>query len=99
MFTLRHLPLLTKQVSDITSRHCPTVGAARSLDHASPSSGDMDMKQSEFRRWLTAHGATFKEGRKHTRVYLQGRQSTLPRHPSHEIGDALRKAIIRQLGL
>ena len=61
--------------------------------------GAMDMKQSEFRRWLAARGAHFKEGSRHTRVYLGGRQSTLPRHPAHEIGDALRKAIIRQLGL
>lgn len=61
--------------------------------------GGMDMKQSEFRRWLAARGALFKEGSRHTRVYYGGRQSTLPRHPSHEIGEALRKAIIRQLGL
>lgn len=61
--------------------------------------GAMDMKQSEFRRWLALRGALFKEGSKHTRVYYRGRQSTLPRHPAHEIGEALRKAIIRQLGL
>jgi mRNA interferase HicA len=63
------------------------------------SQGDMAMKQREFRRWLALRGALFKEGSKHTRVYLGGRQSTLPRHPAHEIGEALRKAIIRQLGL
>ena len=57
------------------------------------------MKQSEFKRWLTAHGATFREGKKHLRVYLHGRQSTMPRHPSREIGEGLRKAIIKQLGL
>jgi mRNA interferase HicA len=57
------------------------------------------MKQSEFRRWLAARGAHFKEGRKHTKVYLRGRQTTLPRHPAAEIGEALRKAILRQLGL
>ncbi|WP_407637519.1 type II toxin-antitoxin system HicA family toxin [Cupriavidus taiwanensis] len=38
-------------------------------------------------------------GAKHVRVYLNGRQSTLPRHPSHEIGEGLRKAILKQLGL
>ncbi|MBB3014894.1 type II toxin-antitoxin system HicA family toxin [Cupriavidus alkaliphilus] len=32
-------------------------------------------------------------------VYLNGRQSTLPHHPSHEIGEGLRKAILKQLGL
>ena len=57
------------------------------------------MKQSEFKRWLAARGAIFKQGRKHLRVYLHGRQSTLPRHPSHEIGEGLRKAILRQLGV
>ena len=57
------------------------------------------MKQSEFKRWLEAHGAKFKQGKKHLKVYVGGRQSTLPRHPSHEIGEVLRKAIIKQLGL
>lgn len=57
------------------------------------------MKQSEFRRWLEAHGASFKNGSKHLKVYVGARQSTLPRHPSHEIGEALRKAIIKQLAL
>jgi mRNA interferase HicA len=57
------------------------------------------MKQSEFKRWLESHGAEFKQGKKHLKVYLGGKQSTLPRHPSHEIGEALRNAIIKQLGL
>lgn len=57
------------------------------------------MKQSEFKRWLESMGAHFKQGKKHLKVYVGGRQSTLPRHPSHEIGEALRKAIIKQLGL
>lgn len=57
------------------------------------------MKQNEFKRWLKSQGAQFRQGRKHLKVYLDGRQSTLPRHPSHEIGEALRKAIIKQLGL
>lgn len=57
------------------------------------------MKQSEFKRWLAAQGATFVEGSNHTKVYLNGKQSTLPRHGSHEIGEGLRKAILKQLGL
>lgn len=57
------------------------------------------MKQSEFKRWLQAQGATFKDGSKHTKVYLNGKQATLPRHPSHEIGEGLRKLIMKQLGL
>ena len=56
------------------------------------------MKLSEFARWLKAAGVTFKEGKKHTKLYLNGKQSTLPRHAA-EIGEGLRKAIIKQLGL
>lgn len=56
------------------------------------------MKHSEFRRWLAEQGATFKEGSKHTKVYLQGKQTTLPRHHG-DIGEGLRKAILKQLGL
>jgi mRNA interferase HicA len=57
------------------------------------------MKQSEFRRWLAEQGATFANGKRHLKVYLNGKQSTLPRHPSHEIGEGLRRQILKQLGL
>lgn len=57
------------------------------------------MKQSEFKRWLASKGATFKQGSSHLKVYLNGKQTTLPRHPSHEIGEGLRKAILKQLGI
>ncbi|WP_454763590.1 type II toxin-antitoxin system HicA family toxin [Cupriavidus campinensis] len=57
------------------------------------------MKQSEFKRWLAEQGCTFKEGSCHTRVYLNGRQSTLPRHPGQEMKTGLLKAIKRQLEL
>jgi len=57
------------------------------------------VKASEFRRWLAAQGATFKEGASHTKVYLHGKQTTLPRHGSQEIGEGLRRAILKQLGL
>jgi mRNA interferase HicA len=57
------------------------------------------MKVSEFRRLLESHGARFEEGAKHTKVYLNGRQTTLPRHPSQELGEGLRRAILKQLGL
>ncbi|ANN78895.1 type II toxin-antitoxin system HicA family toxin [Bordetella flabilis] len=57
------------------------------------------MKQSEFRRWLADQGATFKEGKGHTKVYFQGKQTTLPRHGSQEIGEGLRRTILKQLGL
>lgn len=57
------------------------------------------MKLSEFRRWLAEQGATFKEGSAHTKVYLNGRQTTLPRHGSQELGEGLRRAVLKQLGL
>lgn len=57
------------------------------------------MKVSEFKRWLAARGARFVEGGRHTKVYCNGRQTTLPRHPSHEIGEGLRRQILKQLGL
>lgn len=57
------------------------------------------MKQSEFKRWLADQGATFKEGAKHTKAFLNDKQTTLPRHPGHEIGEGLRQKILKQLGL
>jgi mRNA interferase HicA len=57
------------------------------------------VKQSEFKRWLAEQGATFKEGAGHTKVYLNGKQSTLPRHPGSELKEGTRKAILKQLGL
>ena len=57
------------------------------------------MKTSEFKRYLALKGATFAEGARHTKVYLDGRQSTLPRHGAQELGEGLRKAILRQLHL
>lgn len=57
------------------------------------------MKLAEFKRFLAGQGARFIEGTKHTKVYLNGKQTTLPRHPGQEIGEGLRKAILKQLGL
>ncbi|HYD58984.1 MAG TPA: type II toxin-antitoxin system HicA family toxin [Noviherbaspirillum sp.] len=57
------------------------------------------MKQSEFRRWLEAQGVETKDGSKHLKLYYQGKQTTLPRHPSHEIGEGLRQRILKQLGI
>lgn len=55
------------------------------------------MNTAGFKRELAAHGATFEEGKKHTKVYFKGRQSTIPRH--REIPDTLAKAILKQLGI
>lgn len=57
------------------------------------------MKISEFRRWLESQGVQTKEGANHTKLYLNGKQSTLPRHPSQELKEGTRKAILKQLGL
>lgn len=57
------------------------------------------MKQSAFRRWLERQGVEVKQGTNHLKLYYQGRQSVMPRHPNKEIGQGLRKAIIKQLGL
>ncbi|SOE48471.1 mRNA interferase HicA [Burkholderia sp. D7] len=57
------------------------------------------MKQSEFKRWLSKQGATFIDGTRHIKVYLNGWQTTLPRHPSQELSEPLRKAILKQLGI
>ena len=57
------------------------------------------MKIREFRRWLARYGATFKEGASHTKVYCNGKQTTLPRHQSQELGEGLRKQILKQLGI
>ncbi|MEO7128005.1 MAG: type II toxin-antitoxin system HicA family toxin [Rhodoferax sp.] len=56
------------------------------------------MKTSEFKRFLASKGARFVEGSKHTKVYLGSKQTMLPRH-SKEIGEGLRKSILRQLGI
>jgi mRNA interferase HicA len=42
---------------------------------------------------------TIKDGTKHWKLYYQGKQSTLPRHPGQELNENLRKAILKQLGL
>lgn len=57
------------------------------------------MKQSEFVRWLTKQGATFKDGTKHLKVYLNGKQTILPRHPAKELKQPLIDGVKKQLGL
>lgn len=57
------------------------------------------MKQSEFRRWLESLGVETRQGTNHLKLYYQGLQSTMPRHPSKEIGVDLRKRILKQLGI
>ncbi|WP_323842593.1 MULTISPECIES: type II toxin-antitoxin system HicA family toxin [unclassified Moraxella] len=53
------------------------------------------MKYSDLIKLLREQGATFKEGSKHTKVYLNGKQSTIPRH--REVKETTAKGIIKQL--
>lgn len=53
------------------------------------------MKTAELQRMLKGLGATFKQGSKHTKVYLNGSQTTIPRHT--EIPDLLVAKILKQL--
>jgi mRNA interferase HicA len=57
------------------------------------------LKQAEFVKWLAEQGATFKQGGKHLKVYLNGKQTTIPRHPGKEIDNNFAKAIKKQLDL
>ena len=53
------------------------------------------MKRRDLIKFLSELCAEFKEGGKHTKVYLNDKQSTIPRHT--EIDDYLVKAIKKQL--
>ena len=55
------------------------------------------MNTEQFKRQLLVLGATFKQGSKHTKVYLNGKQTTIPRHK--EISEQLVKLIMKQLGI
>ncbi|SFE09785.1 type II toxin-antitoxin system HicA family toxin [Paracidovorax konjaci] len=57
------------------------------------------MKISEFKRWLEAQGVKVTNGTKHWKLYKDGKRSTLPRHPSQELKEGTRKAILTQLGM
>lgn len=57
------------------------------------------MTFNQFRRFLLSLGARLEEGKGHTKVYLNGKQSTLPRHGKRDMGEGLRRAILRQLGV
>ena len=54
----------------------------------------------QMKKWLEQQGATFQPGKgSHLKVFLNGRQSTLPMHGTAELGKGLEAAIKRQLGL
>lgn len=53
------------------------------------------MKYHDLIKLLHKQGATFKEGTKHTKAYLNGKQTTIPRHK--EVNEITAKNIIKQL--
>lgn len=53
------------------------------------------MKRRDLIKFLNGLGAKFEEGGKHTKVYLNEKQTTIPRHT--EINDHLVKVIKKQL--
>ena len=58
------------------------------------------MKYSEFKRWLIKQGVTFTPGKgSHLHVELNGKTSVFPFHSSKEMGEGLRKQILKDLGL
>jgi mRNA interferase HicA len=57
------------------------------------------VKQTELVRWLRDQNATFKDGSKHLKVYLNGKQTTIPRHPGKELDNDFVKEIKKQLGI
>lgn len=58
------------------------------------------MNSKQFKKWLEPQGASFAPGKgSHLKVFLNGKQSTLPMHGIQELGKGLEAAIKRQLGL
>ena len=58
------------------------------------------MNSKQMKKWLEQQGATFLNGKgSHLKVFLNGKQSSLPMHGTTELGKGLEAAIKRQLGL
>lgn len=57
------------------------------------------VKQSEFVKWLKDQEAVIKNGKKHLKVYLNGKQTTVPRHPGKEISNQFVEVIKKQLNI
>lgn len=58
------------------------------------------MNSKQLKKWLEQQGAPFQSDKgSHLKVFLNGKQSTLPMHGTTELGKGLEAAIKRQLGL
>lgn len=55
------------------------------------------MKISEFKRWLESQGVRVENGTNHWKLFFNGKQTTLPRHPAKELKEGTRKAILKHL--
>lgn len=60
------------------------------------------MKYSEFQRWLIAQGVKIDTAHgkgSHRMATFKGRSTTFPFHGSKEIGEGLRKKMLKDLGM
>lgn len=57
------------------------------------------MKQSEFVRWLRERGVRIEDAKKHLKLYANGKQTILPRHPAKELKQPLVEGVKKQLKL
>ncbi|MCK2097722.1 type II toxin-antitoxin system HicA family toxin [Thauera aromatica] len=57
------------------------------------------MKQSEFVRWLRSQGVVIEHGKNHLKLYHNGEQTTLPRHPAKELKQPLVDGVKKKLKL
>lgn len=78
----------------------PTYSSFSPLNFATEVFSIHTMNSKQMRKWLEQQGATFAPGKgSHLKVFLNGRQSSLPMHGTAELGKGLEAAIKRQLGL
>lgn len=57
------------------------------------------MKVGELKRWLSARGVSFEDGKRHTLACLGSRFAPIPRHAGQEVKTGTLRAIMKQLGL
>jgi mRNA interferase HicA len=57
------------------------------------------VKQSEFVRWLRSQGVVIENGKNHLKLYCNGEQTILPRHPAKELKQPLVEGVKKKLKL
>ncbi len=79
---------------EVAARRCHSPNKKQQMCYIWP------MNSKQLKKWLEQQGATFQPGKgSHLKVFLNGKQSTLPIHGTAELGKGLEAAIKRQLGL